>query len=176
MQVTCMDKKIILYIAMSLDGFIAKEDGNLDWLTKYDNNKEDYGFKELYDRIGTVLVGSTTYFQVEDVYEGKDVYVFSRKSLKNKPYNVHFVKGNVEDVVNNLELGDNRNIWLVGGADLANQLLRADLIDEYVITIIPILLGSGIPLFRGKNPESDLMLLNVKHFNSGLVQLHYIRS
>ena len=71
-----MDQKIILYIAISLDGFIAKEDGSLDWLTKYNNNAEDYGFKELYNRIRTVLVGSTTYRQVEDPFKDKEVYVF----------------------------------------------------------------------------------------------------
>src|SRR3989338_2537630 len=172
-----MDRKIILYIATSLDGFIAKEDGNIDWLTKYENSGEDYGFKEMYDRIGTMLVGGTTYRQIEDAYKGKEAYVFTKPKPKpkQKADNIHFVSGDVKEIVNNLKLGNNKNIWLVGGADLVNQFLSADLIDEYVITIIPTLLGKGISLFQGKNPESNLKLLNVKHYDSGLVQLHYAK-
>ena len=83
---------------MSLDGFIAKEDGNLDWLTKYDDNSEDYGFKALYDSIETVLIGSITYFQIEDAYEGKEVYVFSNSKHEVKEGNVHFVSGEVVEV------------------------------------------------------------------------------
>ncbi|MCZ7356521.1 MAG: dihydrofolate reductase family protein [Candidatus Methanoperedens sp.] len=170
-----MNNKIILYIAISLDGFIAKEDGSLDWLTRYENSGEDYGFKELYNRIGTVLVGGTTYRQIEDAYKGKEAYVFTRKEPKQKADNIHFVSGDVKEVLNNLKLGYNKNIWLVGGAALANQFLSADLIDEYIITIIPKLLGKGISLFQGRNPESNLELLNVKSYDSGLVQLHYVR-
>ena len=168
-----MDKKIILYIAISLDGFIAKEDGSLDWLTKYENSGEDYGFKELYNRIGTVLVGGTTYRQIEDAYKGKEVYVFTRKEQKHRADNIHFVSGDVKDALNDLKLGNNKNIWLVGGADLVNQFLIAHLINEYMITIIPTLLGKGIPLFQGRNPESNLKLLNIKSYDSGLVQIHY---
>ena len=170
-----MDRKIILYIATSLDGFIAKEDGNIDWLTKYENSGEDYGFKELYDKIGAVLVRGTTYGQIEDAYKGKEAYVFSRTKSKQKADNIHFFSGDVKEIVNNLKLGNNKNIWLVGGAALVNQFLNADLIDEYIITIIPTLLGKGISLFQGKNPESNLRLLNVKHYDSGLVQLHYAK-
>lgn len=170
-----MDRKIILYIATSLDGFIAKEDGNIDWLTKYENSGEDYGFKELYDTIGTVLVGGTTYKQIEDAYKGKEVYVFSETKSKQKADNVHFVSGDVKEIVHDLKLGNNKNIWLVGGAALVNQFLNADLIDEYIITIIPILLGKGISLFQGKNPESNLTVFNVKQYDSGLVQLRYVK-
>jgi len=170
-----MDKKIILYIAISLDGFIAKEDGNIDWLTKYENIGEDYGFKEMYDKIGIVLVGGITYRQIEDAYKGKEVYVFSRTKTRQKADNIHFVSGDVKKIVNNLKLENNKNIWLVGGASLVNQFLSADLIDEYIITIIPTLLGKGISLFQGKNHESNLKLSNVKSFDSGLIQLHYVK-
>ena len=170
-----MDKKIILYIAISIDGFIVKEDGNIDWLTKYENSGEDDGFKDLYNKIATVLVGGITYRQIKDEHKNKEVYVFSRKWQKNKSSNIHFVNGDVKEILNNLKLGSNKNIWLVGGANLVNQFLNEDLIDEYIITIIPILLGKGISLFQGRNPESNLKLLNIKKYNSGLVQLHYIK-
>ena len=168
-------KSLILYIAMSLDGFIAKEDGNLDWLTKYDDNSEDYGFKALYDSIETVLIGSITYFQIEDAYEGKEVYVFSNSKNEAKVGNVHFVSGEVVEVFKNLK-PDSGGIWLVGGADLINQFVKVDLIDEYIITIIPTVLGRGISLFDNENPEIDLKLLDVKQYESGLVQLHYENS
>lgn len=170
-----MDKKIILYIAISLDGFIAKEDGSIDWLTRYEHSGEDYGFKELYNRIETVLVGGKTYRQIEDAYQGKEAYVFTRKEPKQKADNIHFVRGDVKEVLNHLKLGNNKNIWLIGGAALVNQFLSADLIDEYIITVIPILLGKGISLFQGRNPEINLELLNVKSYDSGLVQLHYVK-
>ena len=170
-----MNQKIIIYIAISLDGFIAKEDGSLDWLTKYNNSEEDYGFVELYDRIGTVLVGGSTYRQVGDPFKGKEAYVFTRKEPEQKADNIHFVSGDVKEVLNNLKLGNNKNIWLVGGAALVDQFLSANLIDEYIITIIPTLLGRGIQLFQGENPESNLELLNVKSYDSGLVQLHYVK-
>ena len=171
-----MKKKIILYIATSLDGFIAKEDGNIKWLTKYESSGEDYGFKELYDRIGTILVGGVTYRQIEEAYKGKEAYVFTKSKPKQKADNIHFVNGDVKRIVNNVKLRNNKNIWLVGGAALVNQFLNADLVDEYIITIIPTLLGKGIPLFRGNNPKRNLKLLNVKQYDSGLVQLHYARS
>ncbi len=157
---------------MSLDGFIAKEDGNLDWLTKYDDSSEDYGFKALYDSIETVLIGSITYFQIEDAYDGKEVYVFSNSKHEVTRGNVHFVSGEVVDVLKELK-PDIGGIWLVGGADLINQFVKDDLIDEYIITVIPTLLGSGISLFNNDNPEIDLKLLDVKPYDSGLVQLHY---
>lgn len=170
-----MNKRIILYIAISLDGFIAKEDESLDWLTRYENSGEDYGYKDLYNRVGTVLVGGTTYRQIEAEYKGKEVYVFTWKEPKQKVDNIHFVRGDVAEILNNLKLGNNKNIWLVGGAALVNQFLSADLIDEYIITIIPTLLGNGISLFQGRNPERNLKLLNVKSYDSGLVQLHYAK-
>jgi dihydrofolate reductase len=165
-------KSLILYIAMSLDGFIAKKDGNLDWLTKYDDNSEDYGFKALYDGIETVLIGSITYFQIEDAYDGKEVYVFSNSKHEAGAGNVHFVSGEVGEVFNDLK-PDSGGIWLVGGANLVNQFVKEDLIDEYIITVIPTVLGSGISLFDNENPEIDLKLLDVKQYDSGLVQLHY---
>jgi dihydrofolate reductase len=165
-------KSLILYIAMSLDGFIAKKDGNLDWLTKYDDNSEDYGFKALYDGIETVLIGSITYFQIEDAYDGKEVYVFSNSEHEAGAGNVHFVSGEVGEVFNDLK-PDCGGIWLVGGANLVNQFVKEDLIDKYIITVIPTVLGSGISLFDNENPEIDLKLLDVKQYDSGLVQLHY---
>ena len=174
-----MVRKIILYIATSRDGFIAKKNGNIDWLIKYENSSEDYGFKELFDRIGTIFIGGKTYRQIEDsaekAYLGKEVYVFSRKKSKSKLSNIHFVSGEVKKVVENLKFKDDKDIWLVGGADLANQFLKADLIDEYIITVVPISLLEGIYLNGPQKIDTNFKLKDVKMFDTGLSQLHYIK-
>lgn len=171
-----MKNKIILYIATSLDGFIARKNGDIDWLKPYENSGEDYGYKEFYDSVGTVIMGNTTYKQAlsfGESYKGKNCFVFSKNMNKNS--NVTFVDGNVKEFVEKLNLKDNKSIWLVGGASIIDEFLKHDLIDEFIISIIPILLGDGISLFKDGNAERRLKLLNVKSFDSGLVQIHYER-
>ncbi len=174
-----MIKNIILYIAASLDGFIARKDGSVDWLSPYEKVEEDYGYNDFYEKIGTVIMGNNTYKQVlsfgEFPYRGKDCYVFTRNKDKRKDENVTFVSKNAKDFISQLNLKDNKNIWLIGGASIVDEFLKSDLIDEFIITIIPILLGDGIPLFKGKSNEKKLKLIDVKTFDPGLVQLHYKR-
>lgn len=171
-----MKRKIILYIAISLDGFIAKPNGDIGWLTKYESSEEDYGFNKLYNQVGTVFVGGTTFRQIKDTYYGKDVFVFTKKSQPiGEINNTHFVRGDVKKIVNSLKLGKNKVVWLAGGGSLVGQFLTADLIDEYILTVIPALLGQGIPLFQGENMKRNLRLLEVKSYKSGLVQLHYTK-
>jgi dihydrofolate reductase len=166
-------RKTILYIATSLDGFIARKDGSVDWLDKFMSPKEDYGYKEFLDSITTVLMGNSTYKQIlsfgEFPYKTKKCYVFSRKA--NSDDNVTFVKCDVKEFLDKLK--SDKNVWLVGGANLINQFLQDNLIDEFIITIIPTFLGSGIPLFIENNIESQLKLLKMKSYDSGVVQLHY---
>jgi len=83
------------------------------------------------------------------------------------------VSQSAKDFISQLNLRNNKNIWLVGGASIVDEFLKSDLIDEFIITIIPILLGDGIPLFKGRSNETKLELIDVKTFDSGLVQLHY---
>ena len=174
-----MPNNIILYIATSLDGFIARKDGSVDWLSPYENGQEDYGYKDFLKKVGIVIMGNTTYKQVlsfgEFPYKGKDCFVFTRNKEMSKDENVTFVSKNAKDFISQLNLRDNKNIWLVGGASIVYEFLRSDLIDEFIITIIPILLGDGIPLFKGRSNEKKLKLVAVKTFDPGLVQLHYKR-
>ncbi|MCZ7402258.1 MAG: dihydrofolate reductase family protein [Candidatus Methanoperedens sp.] len=172
-----MPNNIILYIASSLDGFIARKDGSVDWLSPYENGQEDYGYKDFLEKVGIVIMGNTTYKQVltfgEFPYRGKDCFVFTRNKEKRKDENVTFVSKNAKDFIS--QLSDNKNIWLVGGASIIDEFLKFDLIDEFIITIIPILLGEGIPLFKGRSNEKNLELIDVKTFDPGLVQLYYKR-
>ena len=122
-------------------------------------------------------MGNTTYKQVltfgEFPYRGKDCFVFTKNKEQRKDENVTFVSKNAKDFIS--QLSENKNIWLVGGASIIDEFLKFDLIDEFIITIIPILLGEGIPLFKGRSNEINLELIDVKTFDPGLVQLYYKR-
>jgi dihydrofolate reductase len=163
-------KKIILYVATSIDGFIARKNGSVDWLTQYNNSGEDFGYKEFLDSVETVILGNTTYREFKAPYENKKCYVFSRKNT-GKENNITYVNTDVKEFTDGLS--ENENIWLVGGADITKEFLKNNLIDEFIITIIPIVLGKGIPLFAKGCGEHKLKLLNTKSYDSGVVQLHY---
>jgi dihydrofolate reductase len=166
-------RKIVLYVATSLDGFIARKNGSVDWLTTFSNTKEDYGYKEFLDSVRTVILGNTTYKEFGAPYENKKCFVFSRKNT-GKENNITYVNSTIMEFIENLS--DNEgNIWLVGGADIAKEFLKNNLIDEIILTIIPIILGDGIPLFAKGCEEHTLELLNTKSYDTGVVQLHYLR-
>lgn len=174
-----MKKKIILYIATSLDGFIARKNGSVDWLSPYEKSGEDYGYKEFYDKVGTLIMGNTTYQQTISFgnfpYNEKECFVFSKTTNKCQNGDISFVNGDVKKFIEELKPKDDKNIWLVGGASTIDKFLKHDLIDEYIISIIPLLLGEGIHLFKEKNVEKSLKLLNTKSYDSGLIQIHYKR-
>ncbi len=166
-----MKHKVILNIATSLDGFIARKDGSVDWLPEINNTKEDYGMKEFLDSVGTVILGNTTYAQFGAHYPNKKCFVFSRKNSGKKD-NITYVNSNVQDFINGLSENDG-NIWLVGGADIVKEFLKNNLIDEFVITVIPIVLGEGIPLFGDGCGEHKLKLQNIMSYDSSVIQLRY---
>ncbi len=166
-----MKKKVILYIAASLDGFIARKNGSVDWLAKYENTEEDYGYKKFFDSIGIVILGNTTYKQFKAPYPKKKCFVFSRKNT-GKEDNITYVNNDAKDFLNGLRY-DDENIWLVGGGDIVKEFLKNNLIDEFIITVIPIVLGGGIPLFAEGYREHQLKLQNIKSYDSGVIQLSY---
>lgn len=168
-------RKIVLFIACSLDGFIARENGDVDWLF----TDQDYGYTGFFADVDTVLMGRRTYDQVltfgEYPYKGTEGYVFSRKRGAGKDANVTFVSDDPVDFVWKLKQGPGNVIWLVGGGELIHPFVRQNLIDEYQIFVHPVVLGSGIPLFRSPLPETWLRLERTRAFESGLVQLTYVR-
>jgi len=165
-------RKVKLFIASSLDGFIASEDGSVDWLP----TDGDYGYKKFYDSIDTVLMGRKTYDQIlgfgEYPYSGKKGYVFTKDPKIGKDSNVEFVS-EVIDFTSGLVASPGEDIWIVGGAEIITILLNSDLIDEIILTIIPIVIGKGIPLFNDIKKEVKLQLVNSTDYKDGLVQLHY---
>lgn len=176
-----MSRNIVLYIAVSLDGYIAKRDGSVDWLSgNGDITNIDNGYDDFYKTIDTVVMGRTTYEQVINelspdswVYEGKKCYVATSKNCDSDT-RADFITDDIVDLIKSLKKKDGKDIWLIGGGKLIDQFIKENLIDKYIITIIPTLLGDGIPLFLKENPEIKLRLVESKEVD-GMVELSYIR-
>ncbi|WP_088832467.1 dihydrofolate reductase family protein [Paenibacillus tyrfis] len=170
-----MKRPLALYIATSLDGYIARENGEIDWLDEAEG-EGDSGYSEFYETIDTVLMGNKTYehtFELADQfpYPDKKCYVFSRSDRQPNQH-VTFVTGDVPEFVDKLKEQDGSKIWIVGGAEILDVLLKSNLVDEFIITMMPTILGKGIPLFKKDNPELKLSLARTKRYGQ-MVQLHY---
>lgn len=170
-------RKVVLYIAESLDGFIAREDNDISWLSIVEKLDEDYGYKEFIDTIDIVIMGRKTYekvlsFGIEFPHKDKKCYVLS-KTLRGTEENVQFYNGNINNLIKMLKGEDGKNIFIDGGAEVVREFRSKNLIDEYIISIVPILIGKGIRLFKDTDTENKLKLVQSKVFDSGLVQLRY---
>lgn len=166
-------RKLKLFIATSLDGFIARRNGEVDWLF----HDGDYGYSEFYAGIDTVLMGNKTYEQILTFgpypYPDKTGFVFSRNKIGNDN-NVTFVQ-EVVPFTRELLAQPGGDVWLVGGGQIIAPLLTADLIDEFMLFVHPVLLGDGIPLTGLIKAEKKLRLVGSKSYPSGLVSLFYQR-
>lgn len=170
-------RKSILYIASSLDGYISKPGDNLDFLSYVEKEGEDYGYSEFIKTVDTVVLGRKTYDWVvahapDFVHADKKTYVVTRTPRPDAG-NTVFHTGNPEELVAELQKAKGKHIFIDGGAELVHALLKARLIDEIVLSIIPVLLGEGVRLFKDQRPEQSLKLIDSKHFDTGLVQIHY---
>ena len=175
-------RRIILYIATSIDGYIATPDGGVEWLDEIPNpNKTDHGYNPLMDFIDAVLMGGRTYheiigFGVEWPYKSKVTYVVSRRNSNVTPNeNVHFITEDIMPEITRLKNEPGKDIWLVGGGELTAILLNANLIDEMRLCIAPVILGQGIPLFPNKPKESSWTLTDSKAYDTGIVISTYKR-
>lgn len=173
------DRKVILYISMSLDGYIATKDNSLEFLSIVEQEGEDYGYNDFVKSVDAVIIGRKTYEKViamgyEYPHTDKDVYIIT--STPKPPIgSFNFYSDNLSQLVNNLKAKEGKNIYCDGGAEIANELIKEDLVDEYIISVIPIFLGDGIKLFKDGRPEQKLEFVSVKTFDKGLIQLHYKR-
>lgn len=170
-------RKLILYISCSLDGFIAKPDDDLGFLDIVQQGGEDYGYYEFVDSVDTVIVGRKTYDWVIGQGYGfphadKEAYIITRQD-RPKDGNLTFYNGDLKSLVTTLKAKAGKNIFCDGGAEIVNQLLQEKLFDELIISVIPVMVGNGIRLFKNDIPEQPLELVSAKSFDSGLVQLHY---
>lgn len=175
-------KKVKLYIACSFDHYIARSNGDVSWLElpEYIIKGEDYGYKEFIESIDTTIMGHTTYkiiqgFDIPFPYKDKNNYVFTRNYSMKNDNNVEYVQEEIAPFVRRLKITKGKDIWLMGGGQINQLLLNYNLIDEMIITIMPIMLGHGVKLFNGVVKEKKLNLINSKHFPNGVLQLNYIR-
>jgi len=170
-----------IYIATSLDGYIAKPNDDLGFLKLVEKEGEDYGYADFTATIDTIILGRKTYdWVLKEVgpshYDNgeRNVYVITRTG-KPGIGKTTFYTGDLTELVQQLKSGNGKNIYCDGGAEVINELLKNDLIDEMIISIIPVLVGNGTRLFQDGRPEQQLELVHTKTFETGLVQLHYKR-
>lgn len=169
-------RNTVVFIASSLDGYIATKDESLDWLFKVEG-EGDNGFSEFYETVDTVLMGKRTYDWIlehefeEFPYKNKECYVFTRSSYEDTEY-VKFINGDINNFANKIKNQDGKNIWIVGGGELLHSFIQENLVDEFIITVAPTIIGNGIPLFKEGKHQLDLSLKGTKIFNQ-FVELHY---
>lgn len=171
----------MIYIAASLDGYIAKPNDDLSFLKLVEKEGEDYGYAEFTKTIDTIILGRKTYdWVIREIgsshYDNgeRNVYVITRTARPGVGKTT-FYSGDLTELVQKLKSENGKNIYCDGGAEIINELMRSDLIDEFIISIIPVLVGNGTRLFKDNRPEQNLELVNVKSFDTGLTQLHYKR-
>lgn len=164
---------------MSLDGFIATKDDDLSWLSIVEKEGEDYGYNDFNETVDCYIVGRATYDVVLNLSGGifpaaekHECYVITRQKRKSEN-GVTFYNGNIEDLISDIKSKNGKNIYCDGGGQIAKLLMDKNLIDEYIISVIPIILGDGKRLFIGGTPLINLEVKTIKQFESGLVQLHY---
>ena len=174
-------RTLSLYIATSLDGYIAKPNDDLGFLKLVEKEGEDYGYAVFTDTIDTLIVGRKTYdYVLKEIgsshYDNgqRNVYVITRTQRPDAGRTI-FYTGNLAELVKRLKSEKGKNIYCDGGAEIINELLKSDLIDEFIISIIPVMVGNGTRLFKDGRPWQQLELLNTKVFDTGLAQLHYRR-
>lgn len=172
-------RKLILYISMSLDGFIATKEDDLSWLSIAEKEGEDYGYADFNNTVDTYLVGRKTYEVVLKLTGGEypqakvhDCYVLTR-SPKEYKNGITFYNGDIPTLINDLKSKKGKNIYCDGGGEIVNLLMNNNLIDEYIISVMPIVLGDGKQLFKGGIDKIDIELLSCQSFDTGVVQLHY---
>ena len=172
------NRKLKLYIAASMDGYIAGPDGEIDWLEV--GGKLDYGYHHFYSSIDTTVMGSSTYkltLTVEEFpYADKANYVFTRGAPPPDTANVRFVSGDIVSFVESLRGLPGKDIWLVGGGQINTVMLNAGLIDEIILTVFPLVLGDGIPLFAPGAKRTRFRTTGCQSYETGLVQWRMTRT
>jgi dihydrofolate reductase len=171
-----------LYSAMSLDGFIAKSDGDVSWLEEFPQPAEptDYGYADFYASIGTTLMGNATCRFVQNYggpfpYPDRQNFVFTRNSRLTDTEYVRYVSEDPATFVAGLKARETADIWLVGGGQINTACWNAGLIDELILTVMPIVLGTGIPLLAPPADTGKLRLRDHRVYPNGVVSLTYVK-
>ncbi len=172
-------RKIIVSIAISADGYIARPDGDVEWLNR-PRPKGNYGMGAFFRSIDTILWGRKTYevglkFGGSSLGVGPKIknYVFSRRPLEPLGKNVELVREPIKDFVRQLRREPGKDIWMMGGAGIIASFLDEGEIDEFIIHVIPVFIGEGIPLVAPRHRYVPLKLRSVRRFPDGVVRLQY---
>lgn len=169
---------IRIYIAQSLDGFIARPDGDIDWLRPFDN--VDYGYSTFMREIGTVLMGRASYDMARSFgewpYPELRSLVITSRPIDDAPPTVARVGADVPRLVTALRAAGAKDTWIMGGAQTINAFLNAGAIDRIDLFTVPVLLGGGIRLFAGEGPETALKLVSTQAYDKGLARQSYVRA
>lgn len=171
-----MTRKIILNLAMSIDGYIADEDGGFDWIVGDGDNSLDtenkWDYNEFLESIDIVVMGKKCYDQgFLDDFKDKTIYVATSEAIDDYD-NIHFINNNICDVILEESTKEGKDIFLFGGGVLVDNFIKKDVIDQYIIGIIPTILGKGRPLFLENNPKINLHL-DQYILDNGIVILKY---
>lgn len=173
--------QIVLYIAMSLDGFIADSDGQVGWLDQFNTAEEDYGYNDFFGTLDGVILGSKTYeqvlsFPVEYPYKTVETIVFTKRTLplpKEEGSRIRFCSEPPKKLVADIQTQYDKDIWLVGGAELIATFWQNQLIDKLILFVMPILLGEGILLFKPMKGTQNAILLEHSEYPNGVIKLMY---
>lgn len=168
-------RRLKLFIAASLDGYIAGPNGEIDWLENA-ADPADYGYREFYDSIDTTLMGNNTYKLMNILggssYSDKTNYVFTRGIAPAATNHFQFISGDIAAFARSLKQQLGKDIWLVGGGQVNTIMLNEGLIDDIILTVFPLVLGEGISLFALGAKRSSFKTLNCRSYETGLIQWH----
>jgi len=172
------NRKVIVHIGASADGYIARPDGDLEWLTSRPAPEGFYGMNAFMRSIDTKILGRKTYemsLRLGAKFDGEDrTIVFSRQlPPPDAPSGVEFVSEAIGPYVSRLRAQPGKDIWLMGGGEIIASFLDEGAIDEFIISVVPVFIGEGIPLLARRHRHVPLRLRSVKPFPDGVVQLHY---
>ncbi len=171
--------KVIIYIATSLDGYVAGKSDDLSWLEAYNTAGEDHGYAEFIKNVGTAIIGSRTYVQSlnhpERMITGLRNYILSNSPMKNPSgIDVKFYTGDLKVLIEKINKESDKDIFVVGGGQVVSSFLNARLVDELIQFVAPILLKEGIPLYSALDKKINLWLVETVRFKTGIVKLRYI--
>lgn len=173
---------IVLYIATSKDGFIADENGSVDWLpqTLEQTGGQDYGYQEFYDSVDALAMGRKTYEQIlgfgDWPYPGKTSYIFTRQHMESSNKDVVFVSDDIPTFIRGMEDRKIKKLWIVGGSQLIDAFYTQGRIDEFIVTVFPAILKKGIPLQTLNDALSKHELIHGRSidYGSGVFQNYYM--
>ena len=170
-------RKVIVHIATSADGYIARPDGDIEWLTSRPAPEGFYGLGEFVKSIDTKLIGRKTYdvsLRLGAKFDSGRNIIFSRHPKpENAPQGAEFVNSPIGPFIDSLRQQPGKDIWLMGGGELIASFVDEHAIDEFVVSIAPVFIGDGIPLIARRPRNVPLELKSVERFDDGLVQLRY---